>query len=125
MERRTRTALIGAALTLIVGGTATCLAVAGTQGDANHEDEGLTGAALDQATRAALQHTGGGKVVETEVGDDGAAYGVEIRLSDGRVVEVSLDADFRVVAQEDDDAAEGDDGAGDGDDDGTDGVDDD
>ena len=27
--------------------------------------------------------TGGGTVLETEAGDDGAAYGVEIRLGDG------------------------------------------
>jgi hypothetical protein len=62
-------------------------------GDDEHQ---LTGSALDQASPAALEHTGGGTVIEAEAGDDGAAYGVEIRL-DGSVVDVALDANFRVV----------------------------
>ena len=71
--------------------------------------------ALDKATAAALEHTGGGTVTETEVGDDGAAYGVEVRLDDGSQVEVSLDENFKVIGQEadDDGAADEDDGAGD------------
>jgi uncharacterized membrane protein YkoI len=53
-------------------------------------------------------------VIESEAGDDGAAYGVEIRLEDGRVVEVSLDANFNVVGDEaDDDGPNDDDGAND------------
>ena len=47
------------------------------------------------------------------MGDDGAAYGVEIRLDDGRQVEVNLDADYKVINQEADD----DDGPSDGPDD--------
>jgi hypothetical protein len=39
---------------------------------------------------------------ETEAGDDGAAYGVEVRLPDGRQVEVNLDQSFKVVRQEPD-----------------------
>ena len=51
-----------------------------------------------------------GPVTETEIGDDGAAYGVEVRLSDGRQVEVNLDRDYHVVGQEtDDDGPGGDD----------------
>ena len=42
-------------------------------------------------------------MTDTEVGDDGAAYGVEIRLEDGRQVEVNLDADFAVLSREADD----------------------
>jgi hypothetical protein len=49
---------------------------------------------------AALAATGGGTVLETEAGDDGAAYGVEIRLADGRQVEVNLDQSFKVTGQE-------------------------
>jgi hypothetical protein len=63
----------------------------------------LTGSALERATTAALAHTGGGTVVETETGDDGAAYGVEVRLADGTQVEVNLDENFEVVGQETDD----------------------
>jgi hypothetical protein len=47
-------------------------------------------------------------VLETEAGDDGAAYGVEVRLPDGRQVEVHLDDAFRVVGQEPDEDTPGD-----------------
>jgi hypothetical protein len=72
------------------------------------EDPPLTGSDYDRATQAALEHTGGGTVIETEAGDDGAAYGVEVRLDDGSVVEVNLDENFNVIGSEADD-----DGAGD------------
>jgi uncharacterized membrane protein YkoI len=67
------------------------------------DDQPITGPALEQATAAALVHTGGGTVTETEVGDDGAAYSVEVRLDDGRQVEVNLDENFNVIGQADDD----------------------
>jgi hypothetical protein len=79
------------ALALVGGGTAIAVANAGD------DDRPLTGSNLDRASAAALEHTGGGAVIETEVGDDGAAYGVEIRLDDGSVVEVGLDQDFNVT----------------------------
>ena len=55
------------------------------------------------AKAAALEFTGGGTVTEAEVGDDGAAYGVEIRLDDGSQVEVRLDETFTVIGTEPDD----------------------
>jgi uncharacterized membrane protein YkoI len=67
------------------------------------DEQPLTGSTLERATAAALAHTGGGTVTETEVGDDGAAYEVEVRLANGRQVEVSLDESFQVVGQEADD----------------------
>jgi hypothetical protein len=107
MKRRTRW-IAGGVVALAVVGGGTAFAVAGS-GD----DKPLTGSALEQATAAALEHTGGGTVVETEVGDDGAAYGVEVRLDDGSVVEVSLDASFQVIGRDVDDDGAGDaDGAG-------------
>ena len=57
------------------------------------------GSALERATEAALAHTGGGTVIETETGDDGAAYGVEIELDDGTEVEVELDENFDVIGR--------------------------
>jgi uncharacterized membrane protein YkoI len=69
----------------------------------NDSDAPLTGSDLDRAVAAALDHVGGGEVTETETGDDGAAYGVEIRLDDGSQVEVNLDADFEVIGSEPDD----------------------
>jgi hypothetical protein len=104
MTRNRKLALIGIPLAVVALATGG-FAVAGGVGD---DDKPLTGATLERATAAALEHTGGGKVVETEAGDDGAAYGVEIQLADGRQVEVELDENFEVIGQETDD-----DGAGD------------
>ena len=101
MERRTRWIAGGAVALAVIGGSAG-FAVA-SSGD----DEPLTGSALEQASAAALEHTGGGTVVETEVGDGGAAYGVEVRLDDGSVVEVNLDASFQVIGQAADDDGSG------------------
>jgi uncharacterized membrane protein YkoI len=80
------------------------IAIAAGGGD---DDRPLTGSTRDRAVEAALEHTGGGTVVETEAGDDGAAYGVEIRLGGGRQVEVNLDEDFKVIGQENDDDTPG------------------
>lgn len=104
----TRKIVVLAVLVLAVGAVSAGLAIAAGSGD---DDQPLTGSSLERASAAALAHTGGGTVVETEVGDDGAAYGVEIRLADGRQVEVNLDENFDVIGQEDDD-----DGANDRDD---------
>ncbi len=86
----------GVALGTAVGG----IAIAAGSGD---DDRPLTGSTLEKATAAALEHTGGGTVLETEAGDDGAAYGVEIRLADGTQAEVSLDRSFNVIGRETDD----------------------
>ena len=96
----TRKIVVLAVLVLAVGAVSAGFAIAAGVGD---DDQPLTGSSLERATAAALAHTGGGTVVETEVGDDGAAYGVEIRLDDGRQVEVNLDENFDVIGQENDD----------------------
>jgi uncharacterized membrane protein YkoI len=91
-----------AAALAIVGG----VAASGMGGD----DEPLTGDTLARASEAALAHTGGGEVIETETEDDGnVAYSVEVRLADGTVTEVELDEAFQVVGTEpdDDDADDG------------------
>ena len=84
----------GIAAVLIAGGAAIAI---GSSGD---DDQPLTGSSLDRARAAALDHTGGGTVIETEAGDDGAAFGVEVRLDDGSVVEVNLDAEYQVIGEE-------------------------
>ena len=71
-------------------------------------EEAVTGADGEKAAAAALAYTDvqyapGGTVTEMEFGDDGAAYGVEVMLTDGRQVEVHLDADFAVTGDEGDD----------------------
>jgi uncharacterized membrane protein YkoI len=90
-----------AALAVIGIGTGAVLAVSGD------DDRPLTGDPRARAMAAALEHLGGGEVIETEVGDDGAAYGVEILRPDGSVVEVNLDEDFRVIGSEADDDSAG------------------
>jgi uncharacterized membrane protein YkoI len=107
MDTKRRKWTIGGAVALVVLGGGTAVAVA-TAAD----DRPLTGSTLDRARQAALAHTGGGTVIETEVGDDGAAYGVEVRLPDGSVVEVALDREFRVVGAEADDDGANEDDAG-------------
>jgi uncharacterized membrane protein YkoI len=91
--------------TLIAGGVLAAAAIAGGTGiavanGAGDNDAPLEGPTLDEAVAAALEATGGGEVLETEVGDEGSAYGVEIRLEDGSQVEVNLDSSFRVITQE-------------------------
>jgi uncharacterized membrane protein YkoI len=94
MQRKTKwIAGAGVAAVVMFGG----VAAAASSGD---DDQELTGSTRDRAVEAALAATGGGTVLETEAGDDGAAYGVEIRLADGRQVEVNLDQSFKVIGQE-------------------------
>ena len=104
MRRKTRWIAAAGLAVAMTGG----IAAAATDGDSDQE---LTGSTRDGAVAAALAATGGGTVLETEVGDDGAAYGVEVRLGDGRQVEVNLDKAFKVIAQVPDDDSAGEDGA--------------
>ena len=102
----TRKLALIAALIIVLVAVSAGIAI-GAGGD----EKPLTGSTLERATAAALAHTGDGTVTETEVGDDGAAYGVEVRLDDGRQVEVNLDENYDVIGQEtDDDGANDEDG---------------
>lgn len=101
MNLKRRYLTIGGALVAAVAIAAT---VAGGSAIATGgDDQPLTGDTYDRAVAAALAHTGGGEVTETEIGDDGAAYEVEVRLADGTQVEVNLDANFAVTGSEPDD----------------------
>jgi hypothetical protein len=71
------------------------VALAGGVLDDNEEP--ITGPAYDKAVEAALNHTGEGRVTETEVGDEDSYYEVEVTLDDGSQVDVQLDEDFNVV----------------------------
>jgi uncharacterized membrane protein YkoI len=87
---------------LAVGG----VAIAGAAGGGDDDDGGerpIAGAALDRASAAALDHTGGGRVTETETGDEESFYEVEVTRADGSQVDVQLDRDFKVVGSEGDD----------------------
>ncbi len=52
---------------------------------------------LAKASAAALDHTGGGCVTETEVGAEDNYYEVEVTRMDGSRVDVQLDRDLHVV----------------------------
>ena len=86
---------IAAVAVLAVGGTAIAGAAGG--GDDDASDQAISGQALDRASAAALAETGGGKVTETEVGDEEGAYEVEVTRADGSQVDVHLNKDFRVL----------------------------
>jgi hypothetical protein len=102
--------IVGAHAGVAVAGIGTGIGVA-TMGD---DDKPLTGSDLEQATAAALEHTGGGTVTESEIGDDGAVYSVEVRLADGSQVEVQMSANFEVIGSTaDDDGAADVEGSGD------------
>ena len=71
--------------------------------DAGGDDQPLTGATLDRASKAALAKTGGGKVTGAERdGENGATYEVEVTKADHSQVDVRLDAQSKVVAVEPD-----------------------
>ena len=101
MQRRTRWIAAAGLAVAVAGGIAAAAA--------DDADQELTGATRGRAVAAALAATGGGTVLETEAGDDGAAYGVEVRLPDGRQIEVTLDERFRVVGQKADEDRPGED----------------
>ncbi len=88
---------------IFVGGGA---AAAGMfSGDGEGEDStdvAITGTALERASEAALAHLGEGEVVDSEVdGDAEGYYELEVRLTDGTMVEVNLSEDFAVLGEED------------------------
>ena len=104
MQRKTKITAVGiTALALAAGGVG--VATAGGGGD--DAEAPITGSALDRASAAALEHTGGGRVTETEVGDEESLYEVEVTRDDGSQVDVQLDEGFNVVGGEPDSESEG------------------
>jgi uncharacterized membrane protein YkoI len=95
----------GVVLTAAVLAGAGIAVVAANSGDDNEAP--ITGEALEKASAAALAHTGGGRVSDTEVGDEDSYYEVEVTLPDGRQVDVQLDEHFNVVGDELEDGNEG------------------
>ncbi len=91
---------------VVVGGAGAALA---GSGDDDATDRAIDGAALQQASDAALAETGGGKVTETEQGDEESLYEVEVTLDNGDQVDVQLDKDFQVVGTKTESGGETDD----------------
>jgi uncharacterized membrane protein YkoI len=101
MQIKRRHLALGGAMAAAVAVAAAVAGGSALAGDG--DDQPLTGETYDRAVAAALAHTGGGEVTETEVGDDGAAYEVEVQLADGSQVEVNLDGNFVVTGSAPDD----------------------
>ena len=87
-----KTGLIAAvaALLLLVGA-----GVAYATGDDSSSQP--TGSNIEKAKSIALDHTNGGNVTGTEVGDEEGYYEVEVTSDDGSQVDVHLDRDFNVL----------------------------
>ena len=101
-KRKIMLVAVTAAAALAVGGTA----VAGTAD--NESEEPIRGEALDRASQVAIDKVGGGRVTDTEVGDEESLYEVEVTRGDGSQVDVQLDEGFNVVGSEADDERDGD-----------------
>jgi uncharacterized membrane protein YkoI len=112
MEKRVKV-LLGATLAIAVLAISGAAIAGATGGDDDGSEQAITGQALDRASAAALEHTGGGKVTETEAGDEEGAYEVEVTLDDGSQVDVHLDKSFDVISQADDGNEGGEDDSGD------------
>ena len=93
--------VIGAAA--VLGGGAAIATAAGSDEDANEKDVAITGSALDKASQAALDHTGGGKVTGTEVDDEEGKYEIEVTKG-GNSTDVHLDQRFNVIGDQADEA---------------------
>ncbi|KAB2811256.1 hypothetical protein F9L07_04935 [Pimelobacter simplex] len=92
--------------------TVAVLAVGGTLWAASADE--VRGDERDRVESAAVAAAGGGRAVDVEKSDDaGEAYEVEVRLDDGREVDVTLDDDLKVLDRDADDADDVDDNDGD------------
>ena len=88
----------GVIAVLATGGAAIAGATGGDDdGGDRGGDKAITGSALERASQAALTATGGGRVTETEAGDEESHYEVEVTKPDGGQVDVQLDRQFHVV----------------------------
>jgi uncharacterized membrane protein YkoI len=91
----------GAAIASAAGGGGEPSPAAESAEDASEgPDQAIGGSALDTAGAAALEHTGGGQITGTEVGDEESYYEVEVTSDDGSQVDVQLDRGFKVVGDE-------------------------
>jgi uncharacterized membrane protein YkoI len=73
------------------------VAYATGSGDDDSEQQ-ATGPGIEKAKSVALDHTNGGHVSGTEVGDEEGYYEVEITRDDGSQVDVHLDKNYNVLS---------------------------
>jgi uncharacterized membrane protein YkoI len=102
MNDKIKRIVIALAAVAALGAGGAAIATAAGGGDDDGTEKAISGGALDRASQAALAHTGGGEVTDTEVGDEESYYEVEVTRGDGSQVDVQLDRDFKVVGAEGD-----------------------
>ena len=105
MKRSRKAALVAGAAVVATGAS---VGIASAVGGDDSEAP-ITGQALDRAQAAALEHTGEGRVTETEVGDEESYYEVEVTLPNGEETDVQLNESFKVVGSEFDSGSESED----------------
>ena len=96
-----------AALVAILVAVSAGIAIAAGRGD-DGDGNPVTGPALARASAAALASTGGGRVTQTEVGDEDGYYEIEVTLAGGGQVDVHLDKAFNVISNQPDSEETGD-----------------
>jgi uncharacterized membrane protein YkoI len=106
-DEKTIKLAIGIAALMVAAGAGGAYAWGGGGDDA--AETPITGTDLQKASAAALAHTGGGRVTDTEVGDEESYYEVEVTLDGGGQVDVQLDKGFNVVGSEGDEEGSGED----------------
>ena len=93
-----RTLLIAAAIAMLVLVGAGVAYATGSGGDDSSEQQQATGPGIEKAKSVALEHTNGGRVSGTEIGDEEGYYEVEVTRENGSQVDVHLDRDFNVLS---------------------------
>jgi uncharacterized membrane protein YkoI len=102
MKRKTLAMAAGAGLAIAAGAGIAVANATSDDDDDNETETAISGDALDQASEAALAHTGGGRVTGSEVDDEESKYEIEVTLDNGDQVDVQLDERFKVVGDEND-----------------------
>jgi uncharacterized membrane protein YkoI len=87
--------LLALALAMVVLAGAGVAYASGSGEDSSEQQ--ATGAGIEKAKRVALDHTNGGRVTGSEVGDEEGYYEVEVTRDDGSQVDVHLDRNFNVL----------------------------
>jgi hypothetical protein len=94
MTKRNKVLLVGTSVLALAAGGA---GIATATGGGDDSEGPIKGSALDDASAAALESTGGGTVTDTEVGDEESYYEVEVTRDDGSQTDVQLDRQFNVA----------------------------
>ena len=91
MEKKLVASAAAAVILALGGGSGIAYA---TGGDSSEQ---ATGPNIEKAKSAALDHTNGGRVTGTEIGDEEGYYEIEVTRDDGSQVDVHLDRDLNIL----------------------------